>query len=123
MAQARKEVEVQNLVVEREQKVEVARKEQEIKVAKGEIERKKQELESSMIKPAHASAYKLTQEAEAAKFATEKEAEAKAAQIKLSGEAEAEAQRLTGKVGPLLLLLLAQLAQLHGTASRSPCCC
>lgn len=97
MAQARKEVEVQNLVVEREQKVEVARKEQEIKVAKGEIERKKQELESSMIKPAHASAYKLTQEAEAAKFATEKEAEAKAAQIKLSGEAEAEAQRLTGK--------------------------
>ena len=70
---------MQNLVVEREQRVEIARKEQEILVAKGEIDRKKQELEGSVLKPASAAAYKLTQEAEAKKFATEKEAEAKAA--------------------------------------------
>lgn len=111
MAQPRKEMEVQNLVVEREQKVEIARKEQEILVAKGEIERKKQELEGSILKPAHAACYKLMQEAEARKFATEKAAEARAAEIKLSGEAEAEAAKLTGAVSghlrPLALLELA----------------
>lgn len=96
MAGQRKEMEVRNEQTEREQKVMIARKEQEILVATGEIERKKQELEATMIKPAHADCYKIEQEAQAKKFAIEKKAEAQAAEIKLNGEARAEAARLTG---------------------------
>ena len=50
MATQRKEMEVMNEKVEREQKVEIARKEQQINVARGEIARKEQELEGSMVR-------------------------------------------------------------------------
>jgi flotillin len=97
MAQARKEMEVKKDVVAREQAVKEADMKQRILVATGEIQRKTQELESSMIRPAEAQKFQISKDAEARRYEIEAAATATSQELQLVGQAEARAAQVKGE--------------------------
>jgi flotillin len=86
----------QQVVKHEEIAVEVAAKEQEIILQEREIERKKGELEASVMKPADAERYRIEILAQAEKLKRETEAAGQAEAIRAEGLAEAEILKAKG---------------------------
>lgn len=97
LSQKMTETRIRKQLVTDQQNVKMEEKKQEIQVARAEVERKKQELQASVIVPAEAECFKITKDAEAEAFKITAQADADSEKIRLEGEAEAYSQRVRGE--------------------------
>jgi flotillin len=76
--------------------IEVVEKQKQIEVQRQEVQRREQELEATVRKPASAEQYRIETLANAERSRTETEAAGQASAIRATGEAEADATRARG---------------------------
>ena len=76
--------------------IEVVAKQKQIEVEEQEVQRREQELDATIRKPAEAEAYRVQQLADAKRYQLQAEAEGEAEAIRKRGQAEADAARAKG---------------------------
>nr|XP_046914279.1 flotillin-1-like isoform X3 [Dermatophagoides farinae] len=109
---------IQQRIMEEKMQVKIIEKTQDIEIQKEEIERKRKELEATIMKAADAERYRLEKLAEANKERIIRETEAEAKAIELRGDAEAHVIDAKAKVDAEILAQKADAYRNYENAAK-----